>query len=133
MPYTVYKLTCACGKHYIGYTSKNLIERKRHHFNFPDYENPCNAKQHWEICCRGNMDNCYDEKLLTKIQTYDEAIYQEAKLIFENRNIGLGALNYEMAGEWINFLLSCNCGIELVVSSSSNDPIRTLVNMKFNN
>ncbi len=124
MPYIVYKLTCACGKCYIGQTSGSLEIRKTNHFTSKVAGHECLV--HWRDCCQLNQDNCYDEILLQNLNTYDESLYNEAKFILDNRNIGQGLLNSCLPGVWTNYLLSCICGMEMVVTTTG-DPLTILV------
>ena len=60
------------------------------------------------------------ESLITDILTYDEVLYIEAKLIFENRNLNLGLLNTITANIWHIYLVSCSCGIEKYFYTARN-------------
>ena len=68
------------------------------------------------------------EPLITDILNYDEALYLEAKLILENRNVKIGLLNTFEAGIWRIYLVSCSCGIAKYFCTTSNlDPLEYLV------
>lgn len=103
----------------------HLIRKSQHFIKFS-----AESAFHWTTCCHNNEDNCYDEVLLQNLQTYDEALYNEAKFILENRNIGSGLMNIYYPGVWTNYLLSCICGLELVVTSTSNPIIYLVIKHK---
>jgi hypothetical protein len=96
MPYTVYQITCVCGAGYIGETKYTAHHRKNEHFEkLEDSMNRTNALalSHFTICCKSNRDNVIVEALHENILHYDNAMYLEAKLIFEKRNIDKGIFN----------------------------------------